>query len=219
MLYSNAGYVVAGVLMEMVSGREFTALMSEKIFKPLGLTTAGYGFAPETGTPAQPWGHVWDPSSRSLKAVQEDDVHWLDPAGNVRLSITDWSRFILAQLPSGQANPCPFLKPEILEKLHTPPDQVSWAYGEDYFTFWKKETGWPLTSANYALGWFVTESKTDQSTLNHGGTSQAFQAEVYLSPKRKIAILIATNARMGHIHLYRTAVRINEAYDLKIDLP
>jgi hypothetical protein len=105
-----------------------------------------------------------------------------------------------------------------LERLHSPPDNVSWAYDDDYFKFWNKELGWPLTSANYALGWFVIKANVGKICLNHGGTSQAFQAEVYLSPNNKTAILLATNARMGHIHLYRTAIKINEEYALEIDL-
>jgi CubicO group peptidase (beta-lactamase class C family) len=217
--YSNAGYILAGVMMEMISGLEFTDLMSEKIFKPLNLTTAGYGPPAERTPTSQPWGHIWDKSRRSLKAVQTDDPHWIDPAGNVSLSIRDWARFIIEHLPSDQTDGSALIKSKTLEKLHTPPDNVSWAYGDDYLTFWNNEIGWPLPSANYALGWFVTKATTDKACLNHAGTSQAFQAEVYLSPNKKSAILIATNARMGHIHLYRTAIKIKEKYALKIDLP
>ena len=112
-----------------------------------------------------------------------------------------------------------FLKPKTLEKLHTPTDNASWAYDEDYFKFWNDELGWPHTSANYALGWYVTKAKDGEVSLNHGGTSRAFQAEVYMSPSRKRAILLVTNARMGHIHLYRTAIKINEKFAMKIDLP
>jgi hypothetical protein len=96
---------------------------------------------------------------------------------------------------------------------------LSWAYDENYYTFWENGFGWPLTSANYALGWYVTKEKDGESLLHHGGTSRAFQAEVYVAPHKKKAILLATNSRMGHIHLYRTAVKINEKYALKIDLP
>ena len=217
--YSNAGYILAGVMMEMISGKEFTELMAEKIFKPLNLTTAGYGPPAEQTPAAQPWGHIWDKSRRDLKAVQTDDPHWLDPAGNVSLSIRDWARFVIAHLPSGRTHGSAFLTPDILEKLHIPPDSVNWAYDDKYLTFWNKEVGWPLLSANYALGWFVTQKAAGEACLNHGGTSQAFQAEVYLLPDKKSAILIATNARMGHIHLYRTAIKINQKYGLEIDLP
>lgn len=219
LFYSNAGYILAGVMMEKISGKEFTELMSDKIFKPLNLTTAGYG-PPAKNTPtSQPWGHVWDKSRRSLKAVRKDDPHWIDPAGNVSLSIKDWAKFIIEHIPSDQTDGKVLLKPKTLARLHTPPDNVSWAYDDDYYKFWNNELGWPLTSSNYALGWFVTKAKNGKVCLNHGGTSKAFQAEAYLSPYNKNAILLATNARMGHIHLYRTAIKIKEKYTLEIDLP
>ncbi len=41
--YSNTGYILAGLMMEVVSGKEFNELMSMKLFKPLNLATAGYG--------------------------------------------------------------------------------------------------------------------------------------------------------------------------------
>jgi len=219
MFYSNAGYILAGVMMEKISGQEFTDLMSEMVFKPLNLTTAGYGPPADLEPTSQPWGHIRTKSPWSLKAVRKDDQHYINPAGNVSLSIKDWARFIIGHMPSDQTDGTVFLNSRILKKLHTPVDNVNWKYDEDYLKFWNNEIGWPLTSANYALGWFVTKAKDGEAVLNHGGTSQAFQAEVYLSPDKKSAILIATNARMGHIHLYRAAIKIKEKYALKIDLP
>jgi len=219
MFYSNAGYILAGVMMEKISDQEFTDLMSEKVFKPLKLTTAGYGPPADRERTSQPWGHIQTKSPWSLKAVRKDDQHYTNPAGNVSLSIKDWARFIIGHMSSDQTEVTAFLNAKILEKLHTPVDNANWGYDEDYLEFWNNEIGWPLTSANYALGWFVTKAKDGEAVLNHGGTSQAFQAEVYLSPDNKNAILLATNARLGHIHLYRTAIKIKEKYALKIDLP
>jgi CubicO group peptidase (beta-lactamase class C family) len=219
MFYSNAGYILAGVMMEKISDQEFTDLMSEKVFKPLKLTTAGYGPPADRERTSQPWGHIQTKSPWSLKAVRKDDQHYTNPAGNVSLSIKDWARFIIGHMSSDQTEGTVFLNAKILEKLHTPVDNANWGYDEDYLEFWNNEIGWPLTSANYALGWFVTKAKDGEAVLNHGGTSQAFQAEVYLSPDNKNAILLATNARLGHIHLYRTAIKIKEKYALKIDLP
>jgi len=219
MFYSNAGYILAGVMMEKISDQEFTDLMSEKVFKPLKLTTAGYGPPAALERTSQPWGHIKTKYLGSLKAVRKDDQHYTNPAGNVSLSIRDWAKFIIKHMPSDQAGGTAFLNAKILKKLHTPPDNANWDYDEDYLEFWNKEMGWPLTSANYALGWFVTKAKDGKAVLNHGGTSQAFQAEVYLSPDHKNAILLATNARIGHIYLYRTAIKIKKKYALKIDLP
>ncbi len=154
-----------------------------------------------------------------MKMLRKDDPHWLDPAGNVSLSIKDWAKFVIAHMVSDQAPQSIFLKSEAMQKLHTPPDHLDWSYDEEYLEFWNKECGWPLQSADYALGWFVNNAVSDNACLHHSGTSQGFQAEVYLSTKSRCAIVLATNARMGHIHLYRTAMAINDIYALNIDMP
>jgi len=217
--YSNAGYLLAGLMMEHLSGKEFMELMSEKVFNPLGLKTAGYGPPAKRARMSQPWGHYWDNSSRSLKATLKDDLLYISPGGNVSISMGDWARFIIQHMSSAQLTTRPFLDLKTVKKLHTPEDGLKWGYDQDYFDFWYRELGWPLTESNYALGWFVTEAKDGSAVLNHGGTSRAFQAEVYLSPKTKNAILLATNSRIGHIHLYRTALAIKEHYRLELDIP
>jgi CubicO group peptidase (beta-lactamase class C family) len=69
--YSNAGYVVAAAMLEVLLDSSWEALIQEHLFAPLGLVTAGFG-PPDTGQfLAQPAGHyrqstgdalVWEPS-------------------------------------------------------------------------------------------------------------------------------------------------------------
>ena len=42
-VYSNAGYVVAGAMLEAASGEPFADLMRKHVFEPLGMTSAGTG--------------------------------------------------------------------------------------------------------------------------------------------------------------------------------
>ena len=217
--YSNAGYILAGLMMEQVSGIEFMKLMSEKVFNPLGLSSAGYGPPAESERRSQPWGHYREKFSWSLKATLKDDQLYTTPAGNVVLTMEDWARFIIEHMPSVKPKSRPLLNTVTLKKLHTPEDDPNWGYDQDYFNFWQKELGWPLTASNYALGWYITKTSDGTDVLNHGGTSRAFQAVVFMSPTKRHAILLATNSRLGNIHIFRTAVAINEMYELGIKLP
>ena len=61
-IYSNTGFSIAGHMAEKVTGKSWEDLMREKIFRPLGMTTAGFG-APGTATKNdQPRGHKADGS-------------------------------------------------------------------------------------------------------------------------------------------------------------
>jgi CubicO group peptidase (beta-lactamase class C family) len=218
MLYSNAGYTLAGVMIEKITKQTFVDVMAEKIFRPLNLSTAGYGAPADSKPMSQPWGHISD--KLSLVAVRKDYPHWLDPAGaTLSMSVKDWAKFIIEHMYLDQDNGRTLIKPKTLKKLHTPPNAAKWDYGKLYFIFWRNHIGWPLSSSNYALGWFIVKPKEGESFLTHGGTSKSFMAEVYLSPFEKSAILLATNARSSHMPLYRGAQRIKDYYSLKISLP
>src|SRR5438552_8800118 len=55
--YSNVGYVLAGAVLEQLTGRAWEELMRERLFQPLGISTGGFG--PPGGTAdktEQAWG-------------------------------------------------------------------------------------------------------------------------------------------------------------------
>src|SRR5438093_1398063 len=56
-IYSNAGYSIAGYMAEKVTGKSWEDLMREKIFRPLGMTTAGFGAPGTRAKNDQPRGH------------------------------------------------------------------------------------------------------------------------------------------------------------------
>jgi CubicO group peptidase (beta-lactamase class C family) len=69
---------LAGAMMEKITNRSFVDLMAEIIFRPLNLSTAGYGAPAEFDPMSQPWGHELNNSS--FIAVERDYPHWLDLA-------------------------------------------------------------------------------------------------------------------------------------------
>ncbi|HEV8629521.1 MAG TPA: serine hydrolase, partial [Thermoanaerobaculia bacterium] len=83
-LYSNAGFSIAGAIAEKAAGSSWEQLMQARIFAPLGLATAGFGW-PAKGGAAQPWGQ-WKPLLRVVP--QDPDGKYqlpvmLAPAGDV----------------------------------------------------------------------------------------------------------------------------------------
>ena len=63
-LYSNAGYIIAGAMVEAVTDQPWEDLMIERVFKPLGMQHVGFGppglsqqGAKPSSSITQPWGH------------------------------------------------------------------------------------------------------------------------------------------------------------------
>jgi len=217
MHYSKTGYVIAGAMIEKITDRTFEDLMSEKLYKPLKIKDAGWVAPAELEPDTQPWGHVV--KSWSYKPVRKDHNLWLDPAGGNCMTSRDWAKFILQNMYVDPTNRQTIISPKTKKRLHTPPDTVPWKYDDQYFKIWEKLIGWPLTSANYALGWYDLKTKEGETVLHHGGATKSFIADVYLSPIYGNGVLLATNARTSHVPLYEGVKRINANYSLKLALP
>jgi CubicO group peptidase (beta-lactamase class C family) len=43
MIYSNQGYAIVGAMLEKLTGTNYEALITEKLFKPLHMDSAGFG--------------------------------------------------------------------------------------------------------------------------------------------------------------------------------
>lgn len=168
--YSNLGYVIVGAIEEQVTGRPWEDLVTEIIFKPLGMSSAGFG---GTGTPGkldQPWGHTADGKPVATNGSMTDNPPVMGPAGRVHCSLRDWGKFIADQLGGELGEPA-LLTQESYKKLHEPP------YGGDY-----------------ALGWLVAQRPWGGGTVyTHAGSNTMNYAVAWVAPKRDFAVLVTSN--------------------------
>ncbi len=168
-IYSNAGYSIAGHMAEKVAGKSWEDLTREKIFRPLGMTTAGFGPPGTRAKNDQPRGHKADGSPVEPGPGADNPVA-IGPAGIVHCSIGDWAKFVAANLPSAKTK---LVKPETLEKLHAP------APGEP----------------KYAMGWIIADNQpwAGGPALTHAGSNTMWFAVAWLAPRKDFAILVACN--------------------------
>lgn len=171
-LYSNRNYAVAGAMAERVANDSWEHLMVRRLFRPLGMKTAGFGAMGTPGKIDQPWQHRLDGAKHQPiePGPLSDNPPVIGPAGTVHCSIGDWARYIRAHL-AGEQGKSGILKPETFRKLHTPP------FGGDY-----------------AAGWVVTERDWGGGrVLTHAGSNNQNFAVVWMAPLRDFAVLAATN--------------------------
>ena len=171
-IYSNAGYAIAGHMAETVTGRDWEDLLRERIFRPLGMATAGFGAPGTPGNNDEPRGHLASgtPVEPDSASPPSDNPVAIGPAGSVHCSIGDWAAFIAANLPSATTT---LVKPATLKKLHTP------APGEP----------------KYAMGWIIADNQpwAGGPALTHAGSNTMWFAVAWLAPARDFAILVACN--------------------------
>ncbi len=205
--YSNSGYLMAGAMLEKITGKAYEQLMTEEIFKPLGLHTAGFGPPVQFDPQNQPIGHFGYFRSPRL----DDFPEYMAPTGVIHISIKDWAKFLLLHLKIDTKRKMK-LDSKTLNTLHLPPDSATWRIGSE-------EIGYGVPSLNYALGWYTLNIDDKEGLLWHPGGNLGFIAQVIVHPDRKNAILVATNVRASHEHLFKAMRKIKEHYSEIADLP
>lgn len=168
--YSNLGYVIAGAVVERVTGQSWEDVIRERVFSPLKMSSAGFG---GTGTPGkidQPWPHTEKARPTPGNGPAVDNPPVIGPAGRVHCPLSDWGRFISDQL-RGASGGTALLKPESYSMLHTPPE-----------------------GSDYAMGWIVTMRDWGGGTvLTHSGSNKMNYANVWFAPQRDFAVLVCIN--------------------------
>ncbi|MCX6349100.1 MAG: serine hydrolase [Candidatus Aureabacteria bacterium] len=184
--YSNIGYTIVGAMIERVGGKTWDELITERVFIPLGLKTAGLGPQASLGRIDAPVGHsVIDGKTKAFLAGPNGDVPpILGPAGIAHLSILDFARWAGWNAGEGKRGPA-LVKPETLRKLHTP-----------VVTMPPKKDAAPGTppGGKYALGW--GELPVDWAPyplIYHGGSNDMNLAHIWIDPKQDFAMVIVTN--------------------------
>lgn len=185
--YSNTGYVIAGAMIERAAGKTWDELMVERIFSPLGLTTAGLGCQATPGRVDAPLGHViLDGKAHPvLSGPNCDNPSLIGPAGIAHMSIGDFARW--ASWNAGQGKRGPALAgPETVRKLHTPVVNLPPENGDKPST--------PKSSRGYALGWGVVEVPfASHPLLQHGGSNNKNLAKIWVDVENDLSIVVATN--------------------------
>ena len=125
MIYSNQDYAIVGAMLEKITGTSWEKLITDRLFKPLHMDSAGFGPPGKTDAVDQPWGHT--KKLFITVPVQSDNPPAIAPAGRVHCSLDDLARFVIFHLRPNQTGG--LLKPETLDMLHTPPDGGDYACG------------------------------------------------------------------------------------------
>lgn len=133
--YSNAGYVVAGMVIEEVTGHHWAKEVHDRLIRPLGLTDTYWpGYAPGLPDPHATGYQVFEPGGALVDVTR---LVLPEASGSLISTTADLDRFLRALFGGEVLDP-----PELAEMTRTVP-----VAGEGY------EDAWPGGAA-YGLGLF-----------------------------------------------------------------
>ena len=183
--YSNTGYITVGAMVERVAGKTWEELIRERIFDPMGLSTAGLWVQASIGKVDAPLPHVIvDGKLKALLASPcADGPMVVGPAGLAHMSILDFARWVGWNAGEGKRGPA-LVRPETLKKLHTPVIEARVPHAPP---------GTP-SQGKYALGWGIPSVEWAKDPLvQHAGSNTLNLAQAWFDPKRDAGFVMTTN--------------------------
>ncbi|HEV2442561.1 MAG TPA: serine hydrolase domain-containing protein [Steroidobacteraceae bacterium] len=184
--YSNYGAMLAGYIVQRVSGESYPEYIARHIFQPLGMTHSTFD------QPLPP-ALAKDLSQGYTKASDDEpfpvEYNELAPAGGLRSTAVDMAHFMIAQLEGGSYDGASILSPATTQLMHTPQSRM--APGMNGFD----------------LG-FYQENRNGLRIIGHAGDLTAFHSDMHLLLDKDVGFFISLNSggKTGAAHNVRVGV-------------
>jgi D-alanyl-D-alanine carboxypeptidase len=161
--YSNSNYLLAGLIVEKVSGSSYSDFVANQIFEPLGMTSTAYEGHERNGTKrvegySKPIGEKW-------RRVQDISMTWPLGAGGLVSNVDDLARWHNAIMAG-----------KLLSK-----DAWKRVFEVD-----------PSGLSPYGLGW-VVQPMFGRRAYGHGGGIDGFRSVAFHFPDEDLYIAVLLN--------------------------
>lgn len=185
--YDNLLYVVAGVVVERVSGMSWEQFVEEKIMQPLGMMNSAASINRLKDRSNIIDAHV--PVNGVLQVVpkHQSDVH--NPAGGIFSSVADMSKWVIMQMNNGKYGKDldkQVFSEEVHREMWTPQTIIPVRGTSPYRTHF----------AGYGLGWRLSDV-SGYLQAGHTGALMGVVTQVTMIPELKLGIIVFTNQQEG----------------------
>lgn len=178
--YNNAGFYLAGRILEVVTSQTYETVAQEYVLQPLGMSLSFFSAA-DAITYRVASGHdaVYPGEERQPKVARP---WWLsrssNPLGGLVSTIDDMLRYARFQMGDGcAADGTRLLAAESLANMHTP--------------------GVPAANGEYCgIAWFIHDVDGER-IIRHGGATNGQMATFVVIPSRRFALVMLTNSDRG----------------------
>ena len=188
-IYQNIFYLVAGKVIEKVSGIPWADFIRQNIFQPLGMTNSYSQIAQVKTTNISQLHFRID---NSIQIISRDTADVVGPAGSVLSCIDDMGTWVITMMDSSKYAGGRLLKPATWKEMFRPQTLVT---PEEFYP--TKE----LTKPNfmtYALGWFQQDYQGKKLNFHTGSLAGAVAINAQM-PEAHVGVYIFSN--LDHVEV------------------
>lgn len=184
--YTNAAFLTAGQIIPAVTGQPWEQYIKDNIFAPLGMsnTLALTSEMPKSLNRTVPHTLI----DNRLSAIPYCQIDGLAPAGGICSSISDMSKWAMAQAQDGKVGARQVIPLGAVKATREAQDIVGQVKHLD------GETNFEL----YGLGWFI-QNYAGHELIMHDGGVNGYVSSVTLVPDQHLGIVILTNTDQNQL--------------------
>ncbi|MCI0335769.1 MAG: beta-lactamase family protein [Planctomycetes bacterium] len=165
--YSNSGYALLGLIVEIAADKPFHEFMADEVLRPLGMNDSVLYQRGLNEVPRRAFGHSrknedWVQADQSLTSAIRGD-------GAIYTSVRDYQKWLAGI--EGQ-------------KLLAP---------ESYKAMFAPHVVTDCNGSQYGYGWFI-DSYRGEPRIHHNGDTRGFRLCVQRFPQRRAALLVQLNS-------------------------
>lgn len=176
--YNNLMYMVAGHLIDCITGQSWESFAQERIFDPLGMEKTNFKYYKSrlSGNHAECF-YLKDDELKMYKSDREnvdlDFIYPRSPAGGINSTANEMANWMILQLNKGEFNGKRIVSEKAFAEMHSPQMIDNW--NSPY-----EEIG----ESSCGLGWFIWAYRGYKLVLHVG----FFGSQVILVPQKKIGV-------------------------------
>jgi len=177
--YQNLMYMVAGLVLQEVSGHTWEDFVRSRLLGPLGMRRSSVTV--DALKQSDDYALPYVSRGRGVAAVPFYEQGAIAPAGGINSCVSDLAHWMTMNLAGGTFGKRRIVSRKTLREIHSPVAVVPF------------EQLWPeVLQPTYALGWGVQPYR-GRLTVSHGGSIDGFATELTLLPSEKLGVVVLTN--------------------------
>jgi CubicO group peptidase (beta-lactamase class C family) len=181
--YNNFMFLLQGLIVEKVTGKTWEDNVSEKFFKPLGMSGSNTSIESLEKSGDAAFGY----SLRSDSIIEKVDyyhINGMSPAGSINSSVNDMAKWVITWINGGKYEgneivPASYVSEAISSQMVASSALPSKEHPDVYLS-------------NYGFGWSLS-SYRGHYQVQHGGAIDGFSALTCFFPSDSIGIIVLVN--------------------------
>jgi CubicO group peptidase (beta-lactamase class C family) len=178
--YCNAGFLVAGLCIEKISGLTWEQFIRQRLINPLEMNRTLVLTSETKNATNLASAHTM--ADGKLQVIPHCQVDNIAPAASISSSVNDMSHWVMALLDSGYYKGKEVIPYESIQQTRYPRSII-------------RKAGHPFNTAHYSLygmGWDLMDYE-GREIVSHTGGVDGFVTSVTLLPEENLGVVVLTN--------------------------